>query len=290
MSAALAMPARTRPGVPLRAWLRFFRSELGITFGRRRNQVLLAVVVLFPVAIGIGMRLAVQPGNAGGPNVAFVDQLAGNGIFLSFITLTLLLTLVMPFAVAVAAGDSIAGEAGQGTLRYLLTAPSGRARLLAVKYAALVVFAAVTTFAVTAVALAMGAILFPVGPVTLLSGSTVSLGDGIVRLLYVTLYVTAAMASFGALGLAISTFTEHTVGAIAAVMVIVVASEVIDNIPQFAVVHAYLPTHWWGSFDALLRMPVDTGGLLHGLLSFGIYLVFFYSVGWARLSTADVTS
>ena len=232
---------------PVRAWLRFFRSELGIVFRRRRNQGLLAVVILFPVAIGIGMRLAVQPGNAGGPNVAFVDQLAGNGIFLTFIALTLLLTLVMPFAVAVAAGDSIAGEAGQGTLRYLLTAPSGRARVLAVKYAVIVVFAVVITFAVAAVALAMGAILFPVGPVTLLSGTTVPLSEGIVRLLYVTLYVTAAMASLGALGLAISTLTEHAIGAVGAITIIVVASEVIDNIPQFAAIHPYLPTHWWSA-------------------------------------------
>jgi ABC-2 type transport system permease protein len=41
----------------------------------------------------------------------------------------------------------------------------------------------------------------------------------------------------------------------------VVVSEVIDNVPQFAAVHPYLPTHWWNSFDALLRVPVDTGTL-----------------------------
>jgi ABC-2 type transport system permease protein len=274
---------------PARSWLRFFRSELGIVFRRRRNQCLLAVVALFPVAIGIGMRVATQPGNAGGPNVAFFSQLAGNGLFLCFITLTLLLTLVMPFVVAVAAGDSIAGEAGWGTLRYLLTAPAGRARVLAVKYAAIVVFALVVTLAVTAVALAMGAILFPVGPVTLLSGTTVSLGDGIVRLLFVTLYVAVGMASFGAISLAVSTLTQHAIGAIAAVTVTVVASEVVDNIPQFSAIHPYLPTHWWSAFDSLLRAPIATGSLLHGLLSFAVYLVLFGSVAWARLGTADVT-
>ena len=44
--------------------------------------------------------------------MAFIGQLAGNGVFLSFIALTLLLILVMPLAVAVVAGDSMAGEAG----------------------------------------------------------------------------------------------------------------------------------------------------------------------------------
>lgn len=272
-----------------RPWLRFFRSELRIVFGRRRNQALLAVVALFPVVIGIALRAADQPGRTGGPSVAFINQLAGNGFFLTFIALTLLLTLVLPLAMAVIAGDSMAAEAGDGTLRALLTIPAGRARLLTVKYAAIVTFGLAATFLVTGVALATGAALFPLGPVTLLSGSTVPLASGIVRLLLVALYVTAAMASLGAIGLALSTLTEHPVGAIAALAVLTVASEVADSLPQFGAIHPYLPTHWWTSFDALLRVPVATGTVLHGLLSFGAYLLLAGSVAWARFTTADIT-
>ena len=271
------------------AWLRFFRSELGIVFGRRRNQALLAVVALFPVVIGIALRAADRPGQTGGPSVAFISQLAGNGFFLAVIALTLLLTLVLPLAMAVIAGDSMAGEAGYGTLRALLTIPAGRARLLTVKYAAIVMFGLAATFLVTGVALATGAALFPLGPVTLLSGSTVPLASGIIRLLLVALYVTAALAALGAIGLAVSTLTEHPVGAIAALAILVVSSEVADNVPQFGAIHPYLPTHWWTSFDALLRVPVATGTVLHGLLSFGIYLLLAGSIAWARFTTADIT-
>jgi ABC-2 type transport system permease protein len=287
----------TRPGRvgPARAWLRMFRSEMRLVFGRRRNILLLVVVGLFPVLIGIGLRVASHPrggggGGGGGGGLSFVSELTGNGIFLSFIALTVLLTLVMPVVVAVVAGDSIAGEAGYGTLRYLLAVPAGRTRLLAVKYAVIVVFALAVTVVVTAVALATGAALFPVGPVALLSGTTVSLADGILRLVLVTLYVAAAMAALGAIGLAISTLTEHAIGAIAALAIVVVASEVSDQVPQFAVIHPYLPTHWWTSFDSLLRAPVDTSTLLRGLLSFAVYLMIFGSFAWARCTTADVTS
>lgn len=275
---------------PVRAWLRFFRSELRLVFGRRRNQILLAVVAAFPILIGIGLRVAAHPRGGGGGGLSFVTQLTGNGIFLSFIALTVLLTLVMPVVVAVVAGDSIAGEAGYGTLRYLLAVPSGRTRLLAVKYAVIATFALAVALVVTAMALATGAALFPVGPVTLLSGTTVPLAEGMLRLLFVTGYVAAAMASLGAIGLAISTLTEHAIAAIAAVAIIVVASEVADNVAQFGVIHPYLPTHWWLSFDALLRVPVDTSTLLRGLLSFAVYLVIFGSFAWARFTTADVTS
>jgi len=136
----------------------------------------------------------------------------------------------------------------------------------------------------------MGVALFPVGPVTLLSGTTVPLAEGLLRLLFVVLYVSAAMAMLGAIGLAISSLTEHPIAAIAAIMIIAVASEVADNVPQFAVVQPYLPTHWWLSFDSLLRTPIDTAVLTHGLLSIGVYVVIFCSIAWAKFSNADITS
>jgi ABC-2 type transport system permease protein len=271
---------------------RFYASELRLVLLRRRNLLLLAVTAVFPLIIGIALRLAAPrpEGGDGGTGLAFFNQLAGNGVFLTFIALSTLLVLVLPVVVAVVAGDSVAGEAGYGTLRYLLAVPAGRTRLLAVKYGVIVTFALCATFIVSAVALAAGAVLFPVGPVTLLSGTTVSLAAGLLRLLFVTLYVAAAMAALGAIGLAISTLTEHAIGAIATLMILVVTSEVIDNVPQLHAAGPYLPTHWWLSFDSLLRVPVDTSTLLRGLLSFAVYTLLFGSFAWARFTSADVTS
>jgi ABC-2 type transport system permease protein len=250
------------------------------------------VTVVFPVVIGIALRVAAPhpQGGGNGPGATFFNQLAGNGVFLAFIALSTLLILVLPVVVAVVAGDSVAGEAGYGTLRYLLAVPAGRTRLLAVKFAAIVVFGLAATFIVSAVSLAVGAALFPVGPVTLLSGATVPLAEGLLRVLFVTLYVAAAMAALGAIGLAISTLTEHAIGAIAAIAILVVTSEVVDQVPQLAAIGPYLPTHWWLSFDSILRAPVDTSTLLKGLLSFGVYAVLFGSFAWARFTSADVTS
>jgi len=297
-SAELAVPAIEeaadvkQTAAYVRGNLRFFLNELRLVFFRRRNQLLLAVVALFPLVMGIGLKAAAPhpQGGGNGAGVAFFNQLAGNGVFLTFIALTLLLILVLPVVVAVVSGDSVAGEAGYGTLRYLLAVPAGRTRLLIVKYLAIVAWATAATFIVAVVALLAGVVLFPVGPVTLLSGTTVSLADGLLRVLLVTLYVCAAMAAVGAIGLAISTFTEHAIGAIAAVMILIVASEVVDQIPQFAAVAPYLPTHWWNMFDSLLRTPVDTTTLWHGLTSFAVYIVVFCLIAWARFTSGDVTS
>ena len=286
-------PELTRPASrnPARAWLRLLAAELRLVFLRKRNMLLLAVTAVFPVVIGIALRLAAPTSRGGnGPGASFFNQLAGNGVFMSFIALSTLLVLVLPVVVAGVAGDSVAGEAGYGTLRYLLAVPAGRTRLLAVKYAAIVVFGLAATVIVSAVSLVVGAVLFPIGPVTLLSGSTIPLAEGLLRVLFVTLYVAAAMAALGAIGLAVSTMTEHAIGAIATIAILVVTSEVVDQVPQLAAIGPYLPTHWWLSFDSILRAPVDTSTLLKGLLSFGVYVVLFGSFAWARFTSADVTS
>ena len=290
--AAPAAGGAARRGV-VRPWLRMLRSELSLIFRRWRNLLLLAVLVGIPALLGIALRVSVPDSdNSGGPGLgaAFLFQVAGNGVFLAFLALTVMLTLVLPLVVAVVSGDSLAGEASAGTLRYLLVVPAGRSRLLSVKYAAIAVFSLISCLLVAVSALIVGVALFPVGPVTLLSGTTVPLGEGLLRLLFVVLYVSAAMAMLGAIGLAISSLTEHPIAAIAAVMIITVASEVSDNIPQFAVVQPYLPTHWWLSFDSLLRVPIDTTELTHGLLSIGVYIVVFCSIAWARFGNADITS
>ena len=278
--------APSAPSAP-RAGMRLLRSELGLVFRRRRNLAMLVVLAAVPILIGVALRVTRGGGNGGGPPL--LSEATGNGVFLTFLALSVLLTLVLPLATAIVSGDSVAGEAGYGTLRYLLAVPAGRSRLLAAKYVVIVAFGLASSAVVAVAALVTGLALFPVGPVTLLSGTTVSLADGLLRLLYVVLYVGAAMAALGAIGLAISTLTEHPIGAIAAVAFLVVASQVVDNVPQFAVVHPYLPTHWWTSFDALLRSPVATGDLLHGLLSFAAYLVIFGGFAWARFTSSDVS-
>jgi ABC-2 type transport system permease protein len=285
-------PEPTGPGNgPVPAWLRLFRSELRLVFGRLRNLAMLGVLVVIPVFLGIVLRLTINANNGGGPGgPPFLNELAGNGVFLTLVVLSLMLVLILPLAMAVVAGDSIAGEANMGTLRGLLTVPAGRTRLLAVKYAAIIVFGLATCLLVAGVSLIMGLILFNTGPVTLLSGTTVPLANGVLRVLVVTVYAAVAMSALGAIGLAASTFTQHPVGAIAGTLVVVVASEIADQVPQLSGIHPILPSHFWLAWDGMFRAPIDTSGIQHGLLSFALYIVIFGAIAWARLTSADVTS
>ena len=289
-SVPLVSPRAPATAASVRHWLRLFRSELRIIFLRPRNLVLLALLAAGPIFLGIVLKINTPPPGSGGEGPAvFVGQIADNGVFLALFAISVLLPVMVPLAVAVVSGDSIAGEAGLGTLRTLLTVPAGRTRLLATKYLSIVVFCLAAYALIAVIALAMGALLFPIGPVTLLSGNTVPLADGLARLALIVCYVVAGLAALGAIGLALSTFTQHAIAVMTTILVIVIVSQILDAVSQVAAIHPYLPTHYWFSFDAFLRTPIAWSSVLHGLGSFAIYAVIAGVIAWVRMLRADVT-
>ena len=268
---------------------RLLRSELSLVFGRRRNQVLLVVLALVPVLVGVAIRVStgeVEPGQ--GP--PFIDRVSGNGLFLAFTALAAVVPFLLPLVTGVVAGDAVAGEAQAGTLRYLLTVPASRTRVLLVKYAALVVFGLVAAVTVALVGLAVGVALFPSGEVTLLSGTTVPAASAVLRALLVAAYVAVSLAGLSAVGLAVSTFTEVPVAAMATTVVLAITSQILDAIPQLGWLHPYLFSHHWLAFGDLVRDPVPTGTLVSGLLLQAGWVAVALAVAWSRFTTKDVTS
>ena len=280
------------PATPVRRFsTRFLRSELRLIAVRRRNQAGLAALAAVPVVIAVAMKVAAPDTSGrrgGGPD--FFAQITGNGFFVALAALVVELGLFLPIAIAMLAGDAVAGEANQGTLRYLLTVPVGRTRLLAVKYAGIVAGAFVAPLVVAVSGLAAGLILFGGGNVTLLSGSQTSFAEALLRLLGVCLYLGVCLSALGAVGLFLSTLTEQPMGATIALTMLTVASFVLLQIPQLDWLHPYLLTRHWEDFGELLRDPVSFGALWPGLLSAGAYIVVFLSAAWARFAGRDITS
>jgi ABC-2 type transport system permease protein len=266
---------------------RIARSELRLIFRRRRNLALLGVLSLAPILLGIAVRVS-APSNGDGP--AFIGDITENGLFLAFTSLVVTLPIFLPLTVAVVAGESIAGEASTGTLRNLLVVPVGRTRLLIVKYLGIAAYAIVAAATVFLVGTVVGLILFPHGPVTLLSGNVISAGSAVWRSLAVAGYVAAMLLGIAAIGLFISTLTEVPMGAMASTAVLVIVAQIADSVPQIAWLHPYLFTHYWLAFGDLLRQPIATHDISRGLLSQAAYLAIFGSLAWARFTTKDITS
>jgi ABC-2 type transport system permease protein len=261
-------------------------AELGTQFRRRRVKVLLIVLAAIPALLALLVYVSGGPDAGNGPT--FLDQVTRNGVFAALAGLTVAVPLFLPFSVAVMAGDSIAGEASLGTLRYLLVRPAGRSRLLLIKAATTAAYCIAAALAVAAGGLIAGAILFPLGRVTTLSATSLPLATGIERTLLAALIVGASLFGMAALGIFISTLTDVPVGAMAATVGFLVLSLVLDSVSQVQAIHPWLFTHGWFAFSDLLRDPIRWTSVRHDLTLQLAYIVVFGAAAWARFTTKDV--
>lgn len=290
MSSAEWVVAADRPGDVRRfrgiLW-RQYRAETGLMLTRRRNLILLGVLAIVPIVIGIAVKVS-SPRGGDGPE--FLSRITGNGLFLVFASITVAIPFFLPLVVGVVSGDSIAGEAGLGTLRYLLTVPVSRGRLLAIKTLAVATFTAVAVLIVAVAGLLIGAALFGLHALVLLSGDTVGIPDALFRTLGVVLYVTIALFGLAAGGLFVSTLTENAIAAMATTVGIVILSALLEAVPQLSAIHPALLTHNWLGFGELLRRSISFSDLIRWTGLHLAYAAVFLALAWSRITSKDVTS
>jgi ABC-2 type transport system permease protein len=281
-------PARLTPPPAYRGTLaRQLRSETLMVFRRKRNILMLLVLGAVPVLIGTAIKLAAPRPGEGPP---LISQVAGNGLFLAFAALTICLPVFLPLAVAVVAGDAVAGEASAGTLRYLLTVPVSRTRLFAIKCFGVLVYIAAAILLVVSVGAVVGAVYFGIHGVTMLGGETLSNTAGFERTVGIALFVFIDLLGLASMAMFFSTLTEVPVGAMAATVGFAITFAVLESVPQLGGFRGLLLTHDWLGFASLLRRFVDMHQLVHSTYIPLAYTAIFGTAAWARLLTADVTS
>ncbi|HEV3356299.1 MAG TPA: ABC transporter permease [Pseudonocardiaceae bacterium] len=274
------------------------RVELGKVFRRPRTLVSVGLLCLLPIIVAIFLattHIAPPPGQG----AAFLSAVLNNGELYPAAALALVLPIFLPVAVAVFAGDAVAGEASTGTLRYLLIRPVGRGRLLLAKLIAVVVFVIFAIFLVVVTALITGVLLFGTGHaaavgqpggLTSLSGNALSPSQLILRLLGAIGYIVLSMLGVGAVALLFSTLTDSALGAALGTLAVLIASEVLDTLDAASSVRPYLLTNYWLSWVDFFRDPVFWNNIERGAGLQVVYVVVLLGAAWANFSTKDITS
>jgi ABC-2 type transport system permease protein len=241
------------------------------------------IVAIFVKTTGIGPR----PGQ--GP--ALLSEVLNNGLLFPAAALALILPIFLPVATAVMAGDSIAGEASAGTLRYLLVRPVSRNRLLMAKLISVVLFVVVAVLIVTGVAYITGWALFGVQPVSSsISGTDLSTADIIIRTIVTVFYVCVSMLGLSSIAIFASTRTDSPLAAALVALAAFITSEVLDLIEATRAVKPYLPTHYWLSFVDLFRNPILWHDVTRGFALQGVYILVFSTAAWASFASKDIAS
>jgi ABC-2 type transport system permease protein len=274
------------------------RVELVKLLRRPRTWLAVGLLCALPVLVAAfvaARHLAPAPGR--GP--AFLSAVLNNGSLYPAAAMAMVVPIFLPIAVAVLAGDAVAGEATSGTLRYLLVRPVGRTRLLVAKLVALTAFVLLALVAVVGTSYAAGVLLLGTEPpaavgepggVTSLSGPPLTREQLTLRVLGTVGFITLSMLGVAAIALFLSTLTDSALGAAFGALAVLITSDVLLTLDAASAVQPYLPTRYWLAWVDFFRDPIFWRDIERGLLLQGCYIGVLLAASWANFMTRDVTS
>jgi ABC-2 type transport system permease protein len=268
-------------------------AELFKLFRRPRTWLTLLLLNALPTLVAVLLGIThVGPRPGQGP--AFLSAVLANGSLFAVASLAIVLPLFLPVAVAVIAGDAIAGEAQTGTLRYLLIRPVGRTRLLVAKLLAVLAFVLTAVVLVAGLGFLVGRLFLGGQPLTAsvasISGSTLTPGQITVRVLITIGFVALSMLGVAAIALFLSTLTDSSLSAGLGAMAVLIGSSLLLTLDAARSIQPYLPTRYWLSFIDLFRDPILWRNVERGVLLQLVYLTVFLGAAWANFATKDITS
>lgn len=274
------------------------RVELSKLVRRPRVWACLGLLCGLPALVAVLLaitRLAPPPGRG----AAFLSAVLNNGQLYPAAALALVLPIFMPITVAVVAGDSIAGEASIGTLRYLLVRPVGRLRLLFAKLVAVGAYVLLAVLLVTITGYLVGIAAFGIGPgaavgqpggITALSGVQLSPAQLVLRLLATIAFLALCMLAIGAVALFFSTITDSALAAALGALAVVVASAVLTPLDAADLVKPYLVTTYWLAWVDFFREPIFWRDITRGTGVQLAWIAVLFGASWANFATKDITS
>jgi ABC-2 type transport system permease protein len=295
--------------------------ELYKLFTRARTWISVVLICGLPLLVAVFVavtHLAPPPGQGS----AFLSAVLSDGKLYPAAALALVLPIFLPVSVAVVAGDSIAGEAANGTLRYLLVRPVGRTRLLVSKLFAITTFVLFAVLAVTVTSYLIGVFLLGPGApaavaqpggagtgpggivsggaptagvqagssITSLSGAPLTLLQLMERVTWAVAFITVSMLGVAAIALFLSTVADSALGAAIGALAVLVASEVLVTLNSASVIQPYLPTRYWLAWIDFFRQPIFWRDIQRGFAIQAVYVAVFLAAAWANLATKDVTT
>ncbi len=270
--------------------------ELSKLMRRPRTWVSVFLLCLLPAIVAVFLAstdIAPNPGE--GP--AFLAAVLTNGTLFPAAALALVLPVFLPVAVAVVAGDAVAGEAQPGTLRYLLMRPVGRTRLLLAKLVSVIVFDLLAVLAVAGSAYVIGINLLggaaadePTYVATTLSGTPLTSAEALQRTGLALLYIAWCMLGLAAISLFLSTVSDSPLGAALGALAALVLSQALVTLEAASAVRPYLPTRYWLAWVDFYREPILWHDIQRGIGIQGVYVVGFLALAWANFMTKDITS
>lgn len=279
-AASEAIARTRRPLTPLVEW----RRQLGRPRTRWAFAVLLALPLVVLLAFWIG-------DDSAGSGTRFSD-LATTGsanfaVFMLFVSAELLLLILAALFV----GDAVPAEASWSSLRYLLTAPVPRTRLLTSK---LLVGLGTTVLAMAVLigwVLLVGGLAHGWAPLTRPAGGGVMAWPALLTALgLAAAYILVSLLPFASIAFWMGVRTDAPLGAVGVAVLAAIVSSILDSLDALGDWRRALPNHYSRAWVQLFAPEVDYAPLLHGTLWCLLYTVVILALAYRAFGRKDVLS
>jgi ABC-2 type transport system permease protein len=268
-ASALRLPrarAAGRPGVGT-----VYRWELRKLVVQKRTYIGLGAALIVPAIFVVAL---LADGSGGGPDgVPFGRYVRESGLATPLVCLSFGSIWLLPLITALVAGDIVATEEHNGTLKTILTRSVERWHVFAGKLLAALTYAALALVVYAGFGLLLGSVAWGLHPVTSLSGTTVGVGRGLVLMLAGTGVYFLPIIAMCAFGVMLSTVTRNSAASVVGTLMFSIMMQLLGIISALDAIHPYLLSEQFNAWEGLLRQPIDTAPIVRAAWVSALYAV-----------------
>lgn len=262
-------------------------TEIRRQLTRRRTRLTFGFLVLLPFILVAAFELG---SDDDAQQQTFIDLATSSAANFTVFTLAVSSAFLLTVVVALFCGDTIASEASWGSLRYLLAIPVPRARLLAVKLVVSLLSSLAALIVLAATAFAVGLVTFGWHPLRTPLGDSITAGSAVVRIAGMTAFLAVTLLVVAGLAFLLSVSTDAPLGAVGGAVLLVIVSDILNQIDALGVVRNVLPTHFSDGWRGWFSDPVQLDSMTKGTISALVYATVFIAFAWWRFLRKDVLS
>ena len=269
-AAAGAVPAAPRSAARFRraATLTVYRWELRKLVSQKRTYLGLGLAIILPLIFVIAQSLRHRHDH--GDNI-FESQITHSGLATPVLMLLFLSVFMLPLIASLVAGDIVATEDGNGTLKTILTRSVDRGQVFAAKAVAAATYATLAAFLSAAVATAAGVAAWGFNSVTTYSGTVVSPSEGLLLVFAANACYLVPLIAVASIGVLLSTVTRNSAAAVVGAVGVTILLFIVAQIPGFEGIRPYLLTEQYEAWHGLLRTPTNWSPIWHSLWVCALY-------------------
>ncbi|HMD52015.1 MAG TPA: ABC transporter permease subunit [Solirubrobacteraceae bacterium] len=268
----MAAAAPTLPGITHArrpSTLTVLRWELRKLVSQKRTYLGLALAVILPLIFVIVQNIH-QRHDRGAENI-FASQITQSGLATPVLMLLFLSVFMLPLIASLVAGDIVANEDANGTLKTIFTRSVDRGQVFAAKAMAAMAYAILAVFLSAAVATAAGVASWGFKSVTTYSGTVVSAPKGLLLVFAANACYLIPLLTVTSIGVLLSTVTRNSAAAVVGTVGFVIVLLIVAQIPGLESLHPYLLDEQFENWHGLLRTPTDWAPIAHSAWVCALY-------------------